>query len=73
MVQRRYGRFVVNRYYGIFGTLKLQARADTGSWFAYAMGTGLDIEGEGETPELAIADMKHRAKAMADEIIRVYL
>jgi hypothetical protein len=71
-VQRRIGRFVCDRYYGIFTRSDLQTRVDLGLWYARAMGTGLGITGEGATPELAIADMKARAEAQGEELIRVY-
>lgn len=71
-VQKRIGRFVCDRYYGVFIDPVFQSRADLGNWYARAMGTGLGIVGEGLTPEAAIADMKARAKAQGEELLRVY-
>lgn len=71
--QTQAGRFIANRYEGEgFKTSALQSKAETGLWYCYATGTGLGLEGEGSTPENALADLCDRAEAMRAELVRVY-
>lgn len=66
------GRYVANRYEGEHRTPELQSKAATGLWYCYATGTGIGLEGEGTSPENALADLCDRAQAMRDELSRVY-
>lgn len=71
--QTRAGRFIANHYEGDkFTTPELKSKAETGLWYCYAQGTGLGLEGEGSTPENALADLCDRAEAMRAELVRVY-
>ena len=67
------GRFVCDRYRGVFRTSALQIRADLGLWYARALGTGSKLEGEGSTPEAAVADLRSRAAHEVAELTRVFL
>ena len=67
------GRFVCDRYRGVFRTAALQARADLGLWYARALGTGFQWEREGETPEKAVAALRLFAAQQQAEIQRVFL
>ena len=66
------GRFVANQYEGDFRSPDLQSKAETGLWYCYATGTGLGLEGEGSTPEKALANLRARAEEMRAELVRVY-
>lgn len=67
------GRFVASRYEGEgFKTPELKGRAEIGLWYCRATGTGLGLEGEGNTPENALADLCDRAESMRAELVRVY-
>lgn len=66
------GRFVCDRYAGEFQVATLQAKADTGLWYARAQGTGIGLEGEGASPEGAVFDLRKRAADLRAEIDRVY-
>ncbi len=67
------GRFSIDRYHGAFPhSPALQARANLGYWYARAVGSPCELEGEGSTPEGALADLLKRAAEMRDEITRVY-
>ena len=66
------GRFSCSRYIGEFTVPSLQSKAELGLWYARATGTGLGIEGEGATPELAVEDCRMRARAQVEELKSVY-
>lgn len=67
-----FGRLIAFRYEGVFHNPALAGMAETGLWYAQARGTGLDIRGEGETPEKAIENLKYRARATVTELQAVY-
>jgi hypothetical protein len=67
------GRFVCNRYRGMFRTPTLQTRADLGLWYASALGSGSNLVGEGDTPGRAVANLRSRAAAEVAELTRVFL
>lgn len=51
------------RYIGKFTNPNLQAKADTGCWYTLIQGNPHAIEGEGFTPEAAIADSIRRTNS----------
>lgn len=71
--QTRAGHFVANRYEGTgYKVPGLQSKAETGLWYCYAQGTGAGLEGEGVTPDAALADLRNRAADVRAELGRVY-
>ena len=71
--QVQIGRFVCDRYRGMFRTPALQTRADLGLWYASALGSSSNLVGEGDTPEHAVADLRSRAAAEVAKLTRVFL
>jgi len=62
------GRVTCSRYEGIFENPKLTVKADVGLWYTMVSGNPFVIEGEGDTPALAIKDSIARTKERIKEM-----
>ena len=64
------GRFVSKQYEGEFAVEELQWKAGTRLWYTTATGfpVYVGLEGEGSTPAESLADLKARARDLAEKI-----